>query len=179
MEYVDLYLIHWPAQGEAGEELNAQTWRAFETIYKEGRAKAIGVSNFMDHHLDKLSQCAEIMPMVNQIEYHPGYMQPETVAYCKEMGILVEAWSPLGSGKVLNNAQLEYIAGKYGKSVAQVCIRWCLQNEILPLPKSVTPERIRQNMAVYDFTLSEDDMATINHLSYIGGSGLHPDTVNF
>ncbi|MCD8043934.1 MAG: aldo/keto reductase [Tannerellaceae bacterium] len=179
LNYVDLYLIHWPARGEEGKEINLQTWEAMQTIYREGRAKAIGVSNFLKHHLQHLIDNSEIVPMVDQIEYHPGYRQEETVRFCRENNILVEAWSPLGSGKMLQNETLKEIASHYNKSVAQLCIRWCLQNETLPLPKSVNRERIRQNLDVFDFVIADNDMQQINELSYIGGSGLHPDKVTF
>lgn len=182
LEYLDLYLIHWPAAKGAPDEwqrTNAETWRAFEHIYESGRARAIGVSNFLTHHLEPLLAGAKVMPMVDQIEYHPGYRQEETAAYCGEHGILVEAWSPLGTGKMLCNETLMAIAAKYGKSAAQLCIRWCLQNNTLPLVKSVTPSRILENAQVFDFTIDDADMRTINAMPYFAGSGFHPDRVNF
>lgn len=144
LEYLDLYLIHWSASESRfsdWEEINLETWRAMTDLYKAGKIRAIGVSNFLPHHLKALMD-TEVPPMVNQIEFHPGQMQEETVAYCKKHGIIVEAWSPLGTGKMLTNTELKMIAEKYGKSVAQLCIRWCIQNDVLPLPKSVTLERI-------------------------------------
>lgn len=147
-------------------------------LYKAGRIKAIGVSNFMPHHLKSLMEC-EIPPMVNQIEFHPGQMQEETVAFCRENNMLIEAWSPLGTGRMLQNPKLMEIAEKYGKSTAQLCIRWCLQNDIIPLPKSVTPVRIAENFKVFDFVISDEDMAEINAMPYCGGSGLHPDQIDF
>lgn len=117
--------------------------------------------------------------MVNQIEFHPGQMQAETVHFCKDNGILVEAWSPLGTGRMLKDLQLQAIAAKYNKSVAQLCIRWCLQNDVLPLPKSVTPSRIAENAQVFDFRISPEDMQVINNMPYIGGSGLNPDKIDF
>ena len=117
--------------------------------------------------------------MVNQIEFHPGQMQEETVRFCKENGILIEAWSPLGTGRMLTNETLMAIAKEYDKSVAQLCVRWCLQNEVLPLPKSVTPSRIEENLNVFDFTIKDEDMETINAMEYFGGSGSHPDEVKF
>ncbi len=179
LEYVDLYLIHWPANKADGPKVNAETWRAFEQLYKEGLIKSIGVSNFLVHHLKDLMETAEVMPMVNQIEFHPGQMQAEVVDFCKANNILVEGWSPLGTGRMLKDPELMQIAGKYHKSVAQICIRWCLQNGVLPLPKSVTPERIEENARVFDFTISDEDMQYINDMPYIGGSGLNPDKVNF
>ena len=181
LDYLDLYLIHWPAsasQYDNWEKINLETWRAMTELYKAGRIKSIGVSNFMSHHLEALMK-TEVPPMVNQIEYHPGLMQAETVDYCKKHNILVEAWSPLGTGRMLNNETLKSIAAKYGKSVAQLCIRWCLQNGVLPLPKSVTPSRITENTGVFDFEITAEDMRSINDMPYFGGSGLHPDEVNF
>lgn len=181
VDYLDLYLIHWPAssnQFSDWEELNRETWRAMTELYKAGRIKAIGVSNFMPHHLKVLME-SEIPPMVNQIEFHPGQMQEETVAFCRENNMLIEAWSPLGTGRMLQNPKLMEIAEKYGKSTAQLCIRWCLQNDIIPLPKSVTPVRIAENFKVFDFVISDEDMAEINAMPYCGGSGLHPDKIDF
>lgn len=181
LDYLDLYLIHWPASAsrfDDWENTNLETWKAMTELYKEGRIRAIGVSNFLPHHLNTLMQ-TEVPPMVNQIEFHPGQMQEETVQYCKENNIFVEAWSPLGTGKMLSNSFLSSIAQEYQKSVAQLCIRWCLQNDKLPLPKSVTPSRIKENFEVFDFTISEKDMAAINEMQYFGGSGLHPDQINF
>lgn len=181
LDYLDLYLIHWPASQsrfDDWKELNLGTWKAMIDLYKAGRIKAIGVSNFLPHHLDPLMD-SEIIPMVDQIEFHPGYMQSETVEFCKKNGIAVEAWSPLGTGKMLTNETLTSLANKYGRSVAQICIRWCLQNGTIPLPKSVTPSRIEENLKVFDFTISDEDMALINSMEYCGGSGLHPDKVEF
>ena len=181
LDYLDLYLIHWPASQsrfDDWKELNLGTWKAMIDLYKEGRIKAIGVSNFLPHHLEPLMD-SEIIPMVDQIEFHPGYMQSETVEFCKNNGISVEAWSPLGTGKMLSNETLSAVASKYGRSVAQICIRWCLQNGPIPLPKSVTPSRIEENLKVFDFEISDDDMSLINSMEYCGGSGLHPDKVEF
>lgn len=182
LDYLDLYLIHWPAnakQYDNWKQINAETWRALEDLYKSGRVKSIGVSNFLPHHLTALMENAEIMPMVNQIEYHPGFMQSETVQFCRENHIAVEAWSPLGTGKMLGNDLLKEIAAKYEKSPAQICIRWCLQNDIIPLPKSVTPNRIAENIDVFDFEISDEDMLKINAMEYCGGSGLNPDKIDF
>lgn len=182
LDYLDLYLIHWPAnskQFENWKELNAETWRAMEHLYKQGKIKAIGVSNFMVNHLEALLETAEIVPMVNQIEYHPGQRQTEVVDLCKKHNILIEAWSPLGTGRMLSNPDLINIAEKYKKSVAQLCIKWVLQNNILPLPKSITESRIIENTKVFDFTIAPEDMAFINNMEYCGGSGLNPDEVDF
>lgn len=182
LDYLDLYLIHWPANekqfaGEA-ERINRETWCAMTELYKEGKIRAIGVSNFLPHHLEQLMD-AGVPPMVNQIEFHPGCTQDETVSYCREHDILVEAWSPLGSGRVLTDERLAAIAGRYGVSVAQLCVRWCLQKGVVPLPKSVTESRIRQNADVFGFEISVADMDAIDAMGDFGGSGLHPDEVDF
>ena len=182
LDYLDLYLIHWTANAKQfpnWREINADTWRAFEYLYEQGRIKAIGVSNFKTHHLEALIADSRIKPMVDQIELHPGFMQTETVTFCRENGIAVEAWSPLGTGKMLQNETLKTIADKYGVSVAQLCIRWCLQNDVIPLPKSVTPNRIQQNIDVFGFEIGADDLAVINAMEYCGGSGLDPDEIDF
>lgn len=177
LDYVDLYLIHWPASPSEYEnfnEINLDAWKAICELYKAGKIKAIGVSNFLPHHLEALMQ-TEVKPMVNQIEFHPGYTQPEAVEYCKKNGIVVEGWSPLGSGRVLSDERLKKIAEKYGKSVAQICVRWCLENGVLPLPKSVNEARIIENASVFDFELSAEDKAIIDNFEIFGESGFHPD----
>lgn len=181
IDYLDLYLIHWPASVNKfndWDNINLETWRAMTELYKAGKIKSIGVSNFMPHHLKSLME-TEVKPMVDQIEFHPGFMQEETFKYCNDNNILVEAWSPLGTGKMLDNETLKIVASKYNKSVAQICIRWCLQNNTLPLPKSVTASRIKENTEIFDFVISDEDMKTINAMEYCGGSGHHPDKVNF
>lgn len=182
LDYVDLYLIHWPAaanQFENWKEINAQTWSALEELYIKGKVKAIGVSNFLPHHLEALLEGVKVVPMVNQIEYHPGFMQAESVAFCKAHNILVEAWSPLGTGNVLNNETLIMMAQKYSKTVAQICIRWVLQQGLLPLPKSITQSRIIENTEVFDFEIKEEDMAIIDAIPFCGGAGINPDAINF
>lgn len=179
LEYLDLYLIHWPASArryENWKQINAETWRAMEKLCGEGRVRSIGVSNFLPCHLVPLLEYSTIRPAVDQIEFHPGFMQAGCVEFCKAHHILVEAWSPLGTGKMLGNRQLQALAVKYGKSTAQLCVRWSLQHGVLPLPKSITPDRIRENINVADFTISPEDMRSIDAMEYCGGSGLHPDT---
>ena len=181
LDYLDMVLIHWPAaphRVENWEELNQSTWQALTDLYKEGNIRAIGVSNFKPHHLKALLE-AEVKPMVNQIELHPGMTQQDTVDLCREHGILLEAWSPLGCGRLLDHPFLAELAAKYGKSVAQVCIRGCLQKGFLPLPKSVTPSRILDNTKVFDFVLSDEDMAAMDTMENVGWSGLDPDQVEF
>lgn len=173
-DYVDLYLIHWPAVEKITpqwKELNASTWAGFEKLYKDGKIRAIGVSNFEQKHLEALGEYAEIMPMVNQIEFHPGYSQLELTKYCQEKGILVQAWSPLGSGAVLSDEGLAAMAAKYGKSVAQLCIRYALQHDVLPLPKSLKPQRIAANAEVFDFEIDEEDIAVLETMPELGFSG--------
>lgn len=182
LDYVDLYLIHWPAaanQFENWKEINAQTWRALEELYIEGKVKAIGVSNFLPHHLEALLEGVKVVPMVNQIEYHPGFMQAESVDFCRAHNILVEAWSPLGTGNVLNNKTLIMMAQKYSKTVAQICIRWVLQHGLLPLPKSITESRVIENTEVFDFEIKDEDMAIIDAIPFCGGAGINPDAINF
>ena len=181
VDYLDLYLIHWPASStrfENWDEINLDTWRAMTELYKEGKIRAIGVSNFLPHHLQSLMK-TEVKPMINQIEFHPGYRQEEVVKYCTDNGIIIEAWSPLGCGSMLTNPLLQSIATRYQKSIAQLCIRWCLQSGVVVLPKSVTASRILENSQVFDFEISADDMNTINNMKNVGFSGYHPDTNEF
>jgi diketogulonate reductase-like aldo/keto reductase len=181
LDYLDLYLIHWPAaphQHQNWEDLNRETWRAMTELYQAGKIRAIGVSNFLPHHLKALME-TEVAPMVDQIELHPGQRQAETVDYCAENGILVEAWSPMARGKLADHPLLVELGEKYHRSVAQICLRWCLQHGALPLPKSVTPSRIRENTQVFDFVLSQGDMAALDSLPLVGSSGHHPDRIAF
>ncbi len=182
LDYLDLYLIHWPRPAcvrDTWEDANAETWRALEDMQKAGKIKNIGVSNFMPKHLDALLADATVTPAVNQIEYHIGQTTPETVNYCRQKGILVEAWAPLNRGLALENEQIASIAKAHGRSTAQIHLRYCLQNGILPLPKSVTPERIKENLDIFDFALTDDEMAALNALPYLGGSGHDPDNIAF
>ena len=177
-DYLDLYLIHWPRTDDLTAEwrqLDRDTWRALEELYRAGRVRAIGVSNFLPHHLRNLMETAEIAPMVNQIEFHPGYPQTWNVEFCKAHGILPEAWSPLGRTRVLQDERLAGIAAKYGKSVAQLCVRFALQCGVAPLPKSSSPARMQANLDVFDFVISDEDMDRILTLPQFGWSGLHPD----
>lgn len=177
-DYIDLYLIHWPCVEKISAdwvEINLSTWRGFEKLYRDGKVRAIGVSNFLEGQLTPLINSAEIKPMVNQIEFHPGYTQPETVAYSRENGMLVEAWSPLGCGTVLGDPTVNEIAKAHGKTAAHVCIRYALQKGVVPLPKSVTPSRIADNMNVFDFSLTEKEISLLDSMPQIGYSGYYPD----
>ena len=182
MDYLDLFLIHWPrpiAFRDNYEEVNRETWRAFEHLLNEGYVRAIGVSNFLPKHLKALLKSAEVVPMIDQIEFHPGWMQPEAVSFCEEHGILVEAWSPLGSGKLLSDPALVTLAEKYNRSTAQICLRWCLQKGKLPLPKSTTPSRIEENLRLFDFQISKEDSDLIDGLACVGRTGSDPDNAKF
>ncbi len=177
--YIDLYMLHWPAVAKWHDdwrEINADTWRACEEYYKKGLIKSLGVANYLAHHVKALIEDVTIAPMVNQIEYHPGFGQTESAKFCQEHGIVVQAWSPLGTGDVLKNPELSRIAEKYGKSTAQICLRWLLQKDIVPLPKSVHEERIMANSEVFDFILSDEDMKAVDAIPYCGGMRFDPDS---
>ncbi len=182
LDYIDLYLIHWPNPVTSRHEWkkrNADSWRAMEEAVDAGLIKSIGVSNFHPHHIDALLETARIKPAVNQILLNPSDMQEELVRYNKKHDILSEAYSPLGTGKIFEVESLKDLASKYNKTVAQVVIRWSLHHGFLPLPKSVTPERIVSNFDVYDFELSPEDIALIDGLKGTAGSAIDPDTTNF
>lgn len=174
LDYLDLYLIHWPVEGKFKD-----AWRALETLYKAGKIKAIGVSNFQIHHLEELMKDAEVKPMINQVEYHPRLTQKELQAFCQDNGIQLEAWSPLMQGQLLDNQVIQEIAQKYGKSVAQIIIRWDLQNGVITIPKSTKEHRIIENSSVFDFELSNEDMERINELNQNLRVGPDPDNFDF
>ena len=181
LDYLDLYLIHWPAYADKydnWEDINRETWRAMTELYQSGRVRAIGVSNFKPHHLKALLE-GPVKPMVDQIELNPGWQQRETVAFCAQHDILIEAWSPLGRGRVLGHPLLAELGRKYSKTPAQICLRWCLDKGYLPLPKSVTPSRIRENLNIFDFALTPEDIARLDALPPFGESGRDPDNVPF
>ncbi|WP_312336115.1 aldo/keto reductase [Sphingobacterium sp.] len=182
LDYLDLYLIHWPAnetQFENWAQINADTWKAFEHLYQQGKVRAIGVSNFPEAYLSKLLETASVIPAVNQIEFHPGYLQEDTVNLCKSNDILVQAWSPLGSGRILQNETLVALAKEKNTSVGQICIKFALSQGILPLPKSTNPENIKRNLAIDDFDLTADDIKTIREFPELGFSGSDPKKVTF
>jgi diketogulonate reductase-like aldo/keto reductase len=178
LDYIDLYLIHWPvpARGKFIE-----SWRALEKLYADKRVRAIGVSNFKTHHLEELLDNSTITPAVNQIELHPHFQQKEVREFCEQHTIQIESWSPIGGtgGYLLENEQLVEIAKKYGKSPAQVVIRWHIQNGFIVIPKSVHEERIQQNIDVFDFMLDSADLAKINSLDNGERRGPDPDSANF
>ena len=177
-DYLDLYLIHWPCVEKISEnwaEINSDTWRGFERAYKDGKLRAIGVSNFQKKHLEPLFENAEIKPMVNQMEFHPGYSQFDNVEYSLGKGMVAEAWSPLGDGAVFKDAHLAEIAAKYNKSVAQLCVRFALQCGVLPLPKSTDKGRMASNTDVFDFEISDEDIKALINYPVLGFSGFLPE----
>lgn len=181
-DYIDLFLIHWPNPvkfRDNWQSANVETWRAMEELYQAGKIKAIGVSNFLPHHFEELKKTATIFPMVNQIFLAPGELQKEVVSYCQEHNVLLEAYSPLGTGKIFDVPEMQELSDKYGKTIAQIAIRWSLQHDFLPLPKSVTPSRIEENLAVFDFELSDEDMQRIDQLDGVVGKATNPDTTGF
>ena len=162
LDYLDLYLIHWPFP--SGGKF-VETWKALEKLYKDGRVRAIGVSNFKIHHLEELMANSEIVPMVNQVELHPRFNQRELHEFCKKHNIQLEAWSPLMRGGLLEEPVLVELARKYNKTTAQIILRWDIQMGIVTIPKSITPSRIAENADVFDFELSQEDMEKINALN--------------
>lgn len=173
LEYIDLFLIHWPKNNN--QELNVETWKALETLYKQNKIRAIGVSNFLKHHLEAILKDCEIIPMVDQLEFHPGLTRKDTIEFCRENSIVVEAWAPLGKGKMLQNEDLVRISKKYNKSVAQICIKWCLQNGVIPLPKTTNFDRMIENKNIFDFTISDKDMEFINGMEFFAGATMDPN----
>ncbi len=181
-DYLDMYLIHWPnplAFRDSFPKKFIDTWRAFETLYKEGRVRAIGVCNSLSSHLKCLFEECDVKPMVNQIEFHIGYTQQEAVKFCKENGLLVEAWAPLCKARVFSDPKITALAEKHGKMPSQILLRWCLEKEVLPLPKSVNPSRIVENSKIFDFNLDAEDIEFLDNLDICARLGSYPDTANF
>jgi diketogulonate reductase-like aldo/keto reductase len=182
LEYLDLYLIHWPNPPmfrDRWQEANAETWKALEALYTAGRVRAIGVSNFRRHHIDALLKTAKVVPAVNQIRLCPGETQDDTVAASREQGMILEAYSPLGVGRIFEVPEVKALAEKYGKTVAQVVIRWSLERGYLPLPKSVTPSRIAENADVFGFELDAEDVALLAGMAGVCGFSADPDKTDF
>lgn len=182
MDYLDLLLIHWPnpaAYRENWKEMNGESYRAMEEFYRAGKLRAIGISNFRPHHIDALMEAASIVPMVNQIRLCPGDIHQETLHYCNEKNILLEAYSPLGTGKALEVKELQDIGKKYGKSPAQICIRWSLQMGFLPLPKTLNSGRMKENGDVFDFVLTDEEVGLLANITGKCGVSADPDTTDF
>ncbi|MAU71077.1 MAG: aldo/keto reductase [Pseudozobellia sp.] len=173
-DYVDLYLVHWPVAGKYKD-----TWRALEKLYKEGRIKAIGVSNFLKHHLEDLLGSAEIVPMVNQMEFHPHLVQQELLDFCNTNKIQYEAWSPFMQGKLFKLDITKELEDKYGKSAAQIVLRWNLQKGVVTIPKSVHKNRIVSNSEIFDFELAPKEVAYLDSLHKGERSGPDPDNFDF
>ena len=173
-DYLDLYLIHWPKG-----DLSLETWKALEELYAKGKIKAIGVSNFLVHHLEDFLPHCKVMPAVNQVEFHPELIQPDLLRFCKEKGIQLEAWSPIMKGRVNDLLVLQALAAKYSKTPVQITLRWEIQKSVVTIPKSVTPERIISNADIFDFELSPEDVAKIDRLDKNTRIGPHPDHITF
>lgn len=170
-DYLDLYLIHWPGKS------NKDAWKALEKLYKDGRIKAIGVSNFKVHHLEELINECDIVPTVNQVEYHPEYPQTELHEFCKKHKIQLEAWGPLMQGKIFEIPLMKELSDKYGKTISQIVLKWDLQMGVITIPKSSTKARIKENMDLYDFEISENDMKKIAELNIGKRIGPDPDLI--
>lgn len=177
VQYLDLFLIHWPLPfpGADWKPLVTESWRALERLYDKGAVRAIGVCNFLPQHLLHVLKTANTVPMIDQFEFHPGYPQYETLQFCQSRGIQAEAWSPLGRGRLLEDPLVLELAKKYGKSPAQICLRFCLQNNVLPLPKSSAPERMKANLDIFDFEIEQEDIYRLLTMPQTGWSGLHPE----
>ena len=174
MDYIDLYLTHWPVEGKYPE-----TYRAIERLYEEKLIRVPGVSNHHEQHLTEVLKVAQTPPMVNQVEVHPYLSQEPLRVFCKEHGIAVTAWSPLGRGGVLHDEAIVQVGEKHGKSPAQVVLRWHIQNDILVIPKSVTPSRIEENADIFDFELTPEDMKVLNDLNRNKRFGQNPENFHF
>jgi len=182
LDYIDLVLIHWPSPKRFRDHWqlrNSETWRALEEYYKQGKIKAIGVSNFKKHHIVELLKTATVVPAVNQIRLCPGDVDVQTIDFCREYNMLLEGYSPLGQGLVFDIKEIKSLADKYHKNVAQIVLKWSLQMGFLPLPKSVTLERIQANIDIFDFQLEEDDMTMLTNLTGRCGESKDPDSVPF
>lgn len=173
LDIVDLYLIHWPVT-----EIYLETWKALETLYSEGKVRAIGVSNFHTQHLEKLMQSCKVQPMVNQVELHPWLNQNDLRQFCKNKGIQIEAWSPLARGKKFGDSFVKEIARRHGKTEAQIILRWMLQKNIVTIPKSVTISRIEENADIFDFELAQEDLSAIDLLHTGERMGKNPDDID-
>lgn len=177
-DYLDLYLIHWP-RPHAGyadwKQLDLDTWQAMEELYQAGKIRAIGLSNFLPQHIENLLQHGRVTPMVNQIEFHPGHTQEATVQYCQAHGIQVQAWSPMGRTRVLNDPLVQELAEAHGVSAAQICLRYAVQRQVIPLPKASSTERMKQNQDLFSFALSQEEMFRLDTMPPTGWSGQHPD----
>lgn len=182
LDYLDLYLIHWPNPlkfRDCWEEKNAESWKEMEDAVKDGKIRAIGLSNFWEHHIEALLKTASIKPVVNQIKICPGQSQRTLVEYSKKLGMVVEGYSPLGTGAIFSNEFMKSLSEKYNRSIAQICIRWSIQSGCVPLPKSVTESRIKENLNVFDFELDAEDIERIANLKCEIKLARNPDEAPF
>lgn len=178
VEQLDLYLLHWPKPDpdyQDWEALDRESWRAMERLYEQGRVRSIGVCNFLVHHLQALLSACNVPPMVDQVEFHPGYTQWETVRFCQERNILPQAWSPLGRQRLAGHPLLEELAQTYQVTPQQLCLRFAVQCGVVPLPKTTHPRRMGENLDLDGFALSARDMARLHAMPRAGWSGEHPD----
>ncbi|MCR5389148.1 MAG: aldo/keto reductase [Lachnospiraceae bacterium] len=177
-DYIDMFLIHWPMGPDKDTDwlaLQTETWKLMEELYEAGRVRAIGLSNFLPHHIEPLIKNIKIMPMLDQLELHVGYMQEYALNYLRSKGIVIQAWSPLGRARVLNDERVLAIAGKYGKSAAQILLRYLLDRDIAVIPKASSKERMKQNLDVFDFHLTDEEISFLSCIPETGWSGEHPD----
>lgn len=182
LDYLDLYLIHWPNPlkfRDCWAEKNAESWKEMEDAVKDGKIRAIGLSNFWEHHIEALLKTASIKPVVNQIKICPGQSQRKLVEYSKKLGMVVEGYSPLGTGAIFSNEFMKSLSEKYKRSIAQICIRWSIQSGCIPLPKSVTESRIKENLNVFDFELDAEDIEKIANLKCDIKLARNPDEAPF
>ena len=177
-DYLDLYLIHWPLPAPDYSDwrsLDWDTWRALEELCRSGQVRAIGLSNFLPHHIEPILERCSVPPSVNQLEFHPGYAQAAAVHYCQVRGIRVQAWSPIGRGRVLQDPLVTSLAENHGVSPAQICLRYAVQKGIIPLPKASSLERMRENMDLFSFALTQEELSRLDTMPQTGWSGEHPD----
>ncbi|MDD2978913.1 MAG: aldo/keto reductase [Hespellia sp.] len=178
MDYLDLYLIHWPRKNEddpTWKQLDIETWKALEELYEEGKVRGIGLSNFLPHHIENILSNCRVTPVVDQLEIHPGYSQETAVNYCRAHGIQPQAWSPIGRKALLTHPFIKGLAEKYQVSPAQICLRYIVQKEIIPLPKSSSMERMKQNQEIFDFEITQEDMYMLDTMPPTAWLGEHPD----
>ena len=169
-DYVDVYLIHWPRP-----DLDLETWRAMEHLYSQGKIRALGLSNFLPYHAENIFSCCKVMPSIAQFEFHPGHLQFPALEYYRQKGIQVQAWSPMGRGRVLDDILILELAEKYHVTPAQICLRFCLHEGVMPLPKASSPERMRENLACENFAIDDEDISRIENMPPLGWGGIHPD----
>ena len=177
-DYADVLMIHWPRPNlelEDWKALDLETWRAMEDLYSQGKIRALGLSNFLPYHTENILSHCRVKPQVAQLEFHPGHAQAFALEYYRRKGIQVQAWSPLGRGRVLDDELIRELAGKYHVTPGQVCLGFCVQEGVMPLPKASSPERLRENMACLEFAIDDRDMMRLENMPPLGWSGEHPD----